>query len=462
MITLKTSGLPRLPIYVLFVVEGLVLFSSPYVGWWLKSGGVVEDPYSVLPGVAVFVPLVLLGLTSMGLYHFHQRAWFHEVFGRLVAGLFFGSLTFVLLGLAIPSLQVGLDVGAIALLYSLTLLLMIRFLFRKIIDKNVFRRKTLVYGTGQNAAAISDLRRLADRRGFEIVGNVPALGDTTEGQHAHVLDEERTLLEIARETQADEIVVAMDDRRGKLPEWELLDCKLRGIDVIDLITFLERETGKIRVDLVNSGWLIFSPGFRISWRRRVLKRLSDLLIGTLILLLTWPLFVIIALAIKLEDGLRAPVMYRQRRSGLRGKLFSVFKFRSMQVDAEKAGERKWANVDDERTTRVGRVIRRFRFDELPQLINVLRGQMSLVGPRPERPEFVDKLAETIPFYVERHSVKPGVTGWAQVRYSYAASEEDATEKLQYDLYYVKNHSLLLDLAIILQTVEVILWSKGAR
>ncbi len=462
MINRKTSGLPKLPIYVLFVVEGLVLFSSLYVGWSLKSGGLIEDPYSVLPGAAMFAPLMLLGLTSMGLYHFHQRAWFHEVFGRIIAGLIFGSLTFVLLGLVIPSLEVGLDVGAIALFYSLTLLLMVRFLFRKIIDKNIFRRRTLVYGAGQNAAAISDLRRRADRRGFEIVGNVTALGDTITGQHALAIDEERTLLEIARDTQADEIVVAMDDRRGNLPAWELLDCKLRSIDVIELIAFLERETGKIRVDLVDSGWLIFSPGFLISRGRRFLKRLSDLLFGTLVLLLTWPLFLIIALAIKLEDGLQASVIYRQRRSGLRGKLFSVLKFRSMQVNAENEGDGRWANVDDERATRVGRVSRRFRFDELPQLFNVLRGQMSLVGPRSERPEFVDKLAEAIPFYVERHSVKPGVTGWAQVRYSYSASEEDATEKLQYDLYYVKNHNLLLDLAIILQTLEVILWNKGAR
>ena len=193
-----------------------------------------------------------------------------------------------------------------------------------------------------------------------------------------------------------------------------------------------------------------------------LKRVMDIVVSALALLVCWPILILLAVAIKLEDGLRSPVLYRQIRVGHNGIPFAVLKFRSMVVDAEADGKAVWATKNDNRVTKVGRIIRTLRLDELPQIFNVLRGQMSIVGPRPERPEFVDRLSETIPYYAERHTVKPGVTGWAQLRYSYGASEEDAAEKLQYDLYYVKNHTLLLDLVIILQTAEVVLWGKGAR
>ena len=188
----------------------------------------------------------------------------------------------------------------------------------------------------------------------------------------------------------------------------------------------------------------------------------DIIVGTVALIVFWPFMLLIVVAIKLEDGLDAPVIYRQRRVGSRGREFDVLKFRSMGLDAEADGKAVWAQEDDPRVTRVGAILRKFRLDELPQIFNVLSGQMSIVGPRPERPEFVERLAEEVPYYSERHTVKPGVTGWAQLKYSYGASKEDAIEKLRYDLYYVKNHSLLLDLIILLQTVEVILWRKGAR
>ena len=306
------------------------------------------------------------------------------------------------------------------------------------------------------------MRRRADRRGFKIVGKVPAPGDTDVGGHTSLLPQERSLSDLALELGAEEIVIAMDDRRGNLPIRELLDCRLQGIEVIDLIEFLERETGKIRIDLVSPGWLIFSEGFRKTKFRQAVKRLMDVTVSAIALVFFLPMLIIVALLIKLEDGLRAPVLYRQLRVGHNGVPFNVLKFRSMVVDAEADGKAVWATENDNRVTRVGRVIRKLRLDELPQIFNVLPGQMSIVGPRPERPEFVDKLSESIPYYAERHTVKPGVTGWAQLRYSYGASEEDAAEKLKYDLYYVKNHTMLLDLLIILQTVEVMLWSKGAR
>ena len=273
---------------------------------------------------------------------------------------------------------------------------------------------------------------------------------------------QKSIAVLAHELQADEIVIAMDDRRGNLPSRELLDCKLNGIDVIGLVQFLERESGKIRVDLVSPGWLIFSIGFWRSRIRGITKRTVDFTVSLLVLLVCWPLMLLIAAAIKVEDGIGAPVFYRQARVGHRENVFEVIKFRSMRENAEKDGQAVWAEKNDMRVTRVGAFLRKSRLDELPQVINVLRGQMSIVGPRPERPEFVARLNESIPYYWARHTVTPGITGWAQLKYPYGSSEWDAKEKLQFDLYYVKNHNLLLDFMILLQTVEVVLWGRGAR
>jgi sugar transferase (PEP-CTERM system associated) len=319
-----------------------------------------------------------------------------------------------------------------------------------------------VYGAGTRASSIADLRRKADRRGFQIVGKIAPDGDTVVDADATLTRGNRSVLEIAEQCEADEIVVAMDDRRGNLPIREMLDARTKGIEVIDLLEFLERETGKIRVDLVNPGWLIFSSGFRASLLTQVSKRIVDLLSSAVLLFVTLPLMILIALAIKLEEGLRAAVFYRQVRIGRNDVPFTVLKFRSMREDAESDGKAVWAKSEDDRITKVGRFLRVSRLDELPQIVNVLKGEMSFVGPRPERPEFVESLNESVPYYSERHTVPPGITGWAQLRYGYAASKDDAIEKLQYDLYYVKNHSLLLDLIIILHTVEVVLWGKGAR
>ena len=291
---------------------------------------------------------------------------------------------------------------------------------------------------------------------------MPAPGDSIISHKNGELFEDKQVLELALDKGADEIVVAMDDRRGNLPIRELLDCKLRGIEVLDLQEFLERESGKIRIDLVRPGWLIFSPGFRVTRVRRFVKRLMDIAVASGILIFAIPVFILAALAIKIEEGLAAPVLYRQTRVGFGERLFELLKFRSMRIDAEENGEAVWAQENDSRVTRVGRWLRKFRIDELPQLLNVLRGEMSIVGPRPERPEFVNDLTKSIPYYSKRHTVKPGLTGWAQLNYPYGASDEDTVAKLQYDLYYVKNQSLFLDLVVILQTIEVVILGKGAR
>jgi sugar transferase (PEP-CTERM system associated) len=292
---------------------------------------------------------------------------------------------------------------------------------------------------------------------------MPAPGEDVLVDAGRVLSEKvDRLRQLAHDLSVDEIVVAMDDRRREFPVRQLLDCRLNGIEVIDLVNFLERETGRVHLDVLNPSWIIFSEGFRRDALRQTTKRAFDLVASVALVLVTWPLMLVTVLTIVLEDGLRAPIFYRQRRVGLDGHVIDVLKFRSMRVDAEGDGKARWATGADDRVTRVGRIIRKVRIDELPQIFNVLRGDMSFVGPRPERPPFVAQLAESIPYYDERHCAKPGITGWAQVCYPYGSSEKDALEKLQYDLYYVKNHSLLFDLMILLQTVEVVLMGKGGR
>lgn len=456
----------RTPILLLAAIEFAVLFSSFFVAAIITCGSIVDCVASngAIAPKALFVSvLVLVFLVSMGLYQFNQRNRYLEVVLRIFVGVTIGFVVATALYGALPVPEIEGNVSKIAYFYSLLLLLGVRFYFVSTVDTNVFRSRTLIYGAGARANSLMGLRRRADRRGFIIVGRVDAPGDAIVGDPSEILKiNGKTLVDIALENRVDEIVIAMDERRGNLPVRELLDARLKGINVVELVDFLERETGKIRVDLVNPGWLIFSQGFQASKLRAFTERVVDILASTVLVFFTWPIMLIIALSIKIEDGISSPVFYRQVRLGKGEKPFEVLKFRSMNVDAESDGKPKWAEQNDERITRVGNFLRNNRLDELPQILNVFRGQMSMVGPRPERPEFVEELQARIPFYGERHSVKPGITGWAQLKYSYGSSEEHAIEKLQYDLYYVKNQGLLLDIAILLQTVEVVLWGKGAR
>ncbi len=277
--------------------------------------------------------------------------------------------------------------------------------------------------------------------------------------HAHTVT---SLLDYARAHDVDQLVVALDNQRDTLPIAELLRCRLNGIEISDLSSFLERETQRIFVGGMNPSWVIFSDGFRNDLVRKIAARSLDVVVSLGLLIVLWPVMVATALFIKLEDGWRAPVIYRQIRVGLFDRRFQMFKFRSMCDGAEQDGKAMWAQADDDRITRVGRLIRRVRVDELPQLFNVLRGEMSVVGPRPERPEFVGELAKAIPYYTARHSVKPGLAGWAQLCYPYGASEHDAAKKLEFDLYYVKNHNFMFDVSILLHTFEAILFGRGVR
>jgi sugar transferase (PEP-CTERM system associated) len=329
-----------------------------------------------------------------------------------------------------------------------------------------------VLGTGHRAEKIaSRMRRKYDQRGFRILGYVAFDKnglDLVSKHQADIIRVDGSLAEFCEEHQVQEIIVAMDERRrnresgGGLPLDELLACRMSGIEVCDVQAFIEREAGKLDIDLLQPSWMVFSDGFVRSTVRGGTKRAFDLVASLGLLLVTWPVMLITALAILIESGFKGPVLYRQQRVGLDGRYFEVTKFRSMHTDAERDGQAVWASENDPRITRVGAVIRRIRIDELPQIFNVLRGDMSFVGPRPERPEFVRDLETRIPYYGYRHRIKPGITGWAQLCYPYGASLTDAQEKLQYDLYYLKNHSLLLDLIILIQTVDVVLVGEGAR
>jgi sugar transferase (PEP-CTERM system associated) len=328
-------------------------------------------------------------------------------------------------------------------------------------NRAVVRDRVMIYGVGERAKAVKqELERAGEV--VEIVGCYPSSTDEIpQVREDKVLPRRGSLTDTVRAQKVDEIVVAVTERRGGvLPLRELLDCKLQGVRVYDLASYFEQTMGQIRLDALYAGWLIFGEGFSQGTVRTLVKRIFDIVCALILLVLAAPIMVLAAVLIAVESGF--PIFYRQERVGLHGRLFHVVKFRSMRQDAEKDGKPRWASAKDDRVTRVGRIIRKTRIDELPQLFSVLVGDMSLVGPRPERPFFVDQLTRQIPFYAVRHSVKPGVTGWAQVRYHYGASVEDSAEKLQYDLYYVKNHSLMLDLVVLFETVGVVLTAKGAQ
>ncbi|MEM8948806.1 MAG: TIGR03013 family XrtA/PEP-CTERM system glycosyltransferase [Pseudomonadota bacterium] len=333
--------------------------------------------------------------------------------------------------------------------------------------QNYIERRVLILGTGQQAATLWTLLNPERSHAVDIAGFLRYGQDLETDRQAdhrlpaeHVVETDRSLADYAASRKIDEVIVAFDSADQALPERELLDCRLRGIHVHDSISFIERETGRIGIDETNLRWLVFSPGFRRGRLRAAAKRLSDVMISGFLLVLMAPVMLVTAWVVRKDSP--GPALFRQTRVGLGGKPFTMYKFRSMRQDAEADGKARWAQTNDKRITKVGRFLRLTRLDELPQLYNVLRGDMSLVGPRPERPEFVKGLAEEIPFYNERHSVRPGITGWAQTSFAYAATVEDTRTKLEYDLYYVKNHSLFLDFLVLIQTFRVAMRGDGAR
>lgn len=445
--------------FALFVVA-LLLGVGVRFGWELPHDIALLDPW--VTG-AIFALVMSLSLASMGLYQRRTQEGEAGLVVRLVVAFAIATASLALLFYLFPAILMGRGILALSLVFSFIGTLALRIVFDRIAGAESQKRRVLVLGAGVNAERIAELTDGDEPVGFCVVGYVPLPRSHRLLAQDKILTQKGSLLELAIANNVDEIVVAADDRRRKLPVGELLDCKLSGFAVLDLLTFLEKELAAVKIDLLHPSWIFFSEdGFKMGITGRYGKRLLDLTLGSLMLLVAAPVMLLVAVASLLESRGRDPILYHQIRIGQGGVPFRLHKFRSMRVDAEADGLARWAAKNDSRITPLGAFMRRTRLDELPQLLNVLQGEMSLVGPRPERPEFVERLATGIPYYAERHRVKPGLTGWAQLMYPYGSDEDDAKRKLEFDLYYVKHAGVFLDLVILLQTVEVVLLGKGAR
>ncbi len=426
----------------------------------------LENPLNQHPTDLVsYVLINLLMIFSLGLYNPRMRESIRNVLRRLMMAMTLGFVCLILIAQFLPSLAADVIVLALANFAAIILLGLTRASLPYLDVLKSFRFRVVVIGAGERAAIIEKrMRRKVDRRHFELIGYLPMPGDREgEIKPELLLESGENLQDLVDRYAADELVIACDERRNQLPVDQLLACKLNGVRITDILSFIERETGQFAVNLAYPSWMIYSDGFAPPDNvRSHLDTLFNVTLAITLSLVLWPFMLLTALAIWLEDGRKGgSILYKQVRVGLAGKPFYIYKFRSMRSDAEKHGA-QWAKENDNRITKVGSFIRKYRLDELPQLYNVLRGDMGFVGPRPERPEFVERLTAELPFYAERHAVKPGLTGWAQLCYPYGASTEDALEKLKYDLYYVKHRSFLLDMLIFVQTAEVVLFKKGAR
>ena len=457
----------KTPFIILLVAESLVILGSVYCASYIRlfPGGLLEDGLPEhLANSAILIALVTtVTMAANGLYVGRIREGMEGVLLRIGISMLMSAIFVVLIFYLVPELTLGRGILALAYFQSFFVIGTIRTFFFELVDTSVFKTRVLVYGAGTKAASIdAKLRRRSDRRGFEVVGYIPLDDQENMVDYRKLVTPETSLLEYVQTSYIGEIVVAPDATISPDRVNELAECKLNGIRVVDLLTFFEREVGQIRIDIMDPTWLVTSDGFRQSRSRDIVKRIFDLVMSSALLIISIPVQILIVLAIWLEDGFGADIVYFQERTGQHGRSFKVYKFRSMNSGAEKDGKAVWASKSDGRVTWVGSFLRKYRLDELPQVINIIKGDMSFVGPRPERPEFVAQLAEHIPYYRERHILKPGLTGWAQLNYSYGSSIDDAYEKQLYDMYYVKNHSLFLDCLILLHTVEVILFGKGGR
>jgi sugar transferase (PEP-CTERM system associated) len=454
--------IPR-SLLLLLVLETLTLVGSFVFAhaWFAGYDGLAK---ALSENAWLPIAVLLVTMQIAGLHDDHALEGMLGMVLRLALAFGVGVVTLALLaaGGISPRADGPWLLTGVAL--ALSLIMVERLcLFRWMLAER-FRRRVLVLGSGPRAREIEQLiHRSGSGKRFHLVGYLADSAqpgtDMSTVSPVWSMPGEDELLDFARRHRVQEIVVAVRDRRGKLPIEQLLECKLNGIRVCDMSTFMEREGGQIRLESLNASWLVFHDGFLRSGFGSFLKRVVDIAASLLLLIPGLPLMALAAFAITLEDG--GPIFYRQTRVGQNGRVFRLTKLRSMRVDAE-AGGARWATRNDQRVTHVGKVLRKTRIDELPQVVSVLLGHMSFVGPRPERPEFVAQLARQIPYFSARHSVKPGITGWAQVRFPYGASVHDSRCKLEYDLYYIKNYSIFLDVLILLHTVRVVLFARGAR
>jgi len=455
----------HIPYLVLGVLEFVVLLGIFAVLAAVSPFGAEQTASSDVSSSLMFAVILSLGTLAMGGYAGIVQETVPQLYFRtLVAYCFLGGIGLLLIYAFLPGLDPGSTKLFWAVLLSSLVVIMLRRLFFVVVDSEKLVRRVVVFGSGPFAARLLDeYDRNMRALGVRILGCISDSG-TVDVSAERLITAPADIYQYCKQNRISEIVVLQQERRrsegGWLPVPELMECKLRGIAVTNGIDFYERELKKVKLDLVHPSWIVFSDGFQTSRRQQWGKRAVDIALALVLLVLTLPFMLVTALAIMLETG--RPVLYSQTRVGLQGREFRIFKFRSMRKDAEKDGRAIWAAANDSRVTRVGTFIRNTRLDELPQIYNVLRGDMSIVGPRPERPEFVSELREKVPFYDTRHYVRPGLMGWAQLKYPYGASVDDARGKLEYDLYYSKNRSLLMDFLIMIQTAEVVLLGKGVR
>ncbi|MBX9814686.1 MAG: TIGR03013 family PEP-CTERM/XrtA system glycosyltransferase, partial [Sphingomonas sp.] len=432
-------------------------------GWVVRAGQIGDAVPAIvtrLPQLVTFALTLWVAMVALGAYGIDALQSLRVATARLLVAVSLGVIAQAAIFFLVPELEIWRSKLIYAMGFAILGLIGLRVLLGKTLGSQAFKRRIVVLGAGARAQR---LKQLAQRpgAGFVVVGYVAMSEANRVIPEAIARDAIYNLADHVVLLNASEVVLALEERRNSLPLKDLLRIKTTGVHVNEISTFLERETGRVDLDSVNPSWLIFSDGFSSGrMLSGVFKRLFDVIASILLLVLTLPLILVTAIAIKLES--KGPVFYRQRRVGLFGQGFDIVKLRSMRQDAEVAGKAVWAEKDDPRITRVGRIIRKLRIDELPQAWSVLKGEMSFVGPRPERPQFVEDLEQQLPYYAERHMVKPGITGWAQINYPYGASIEDARQKLEYDLYYAKNYSPFLDLLILLQTIRVVIFPEGAR
>jgi sugar transferase (PEP-CTERM system associated) len=444
---------------LLFCYEGALVAVAMLVSACIRLG---MHTGLALPHVAkkalFFAIVIQAAFYYSGLYDLAATRHVRVVYERALRGVGLGALVLLPAFYVAPPLEMGRGVFLVALALSVLIVPAWRVLYNGVTEGAVFLRRTLIVGNGELAHELARLVTSRRDLGLALVGML-ARDRSQVDAHAGVAGTYRDLMEVVARERIQVVLVAYPDRRGTLPVEQLLEVKFRGVEVEEGVAFYERETGKIFVRELKPSQLIFAEGFAVRPATRRLKRLLDVVIASIGLVLAAPLMLLVTAAIAI--GSPGPVLYRQVRAGELGRPFTLYKFRSMRVDAEKQGAR-FAEENDPRITRVGRIIRKTRLDELPQLWNVLRGEMSMVGPRPERPVFIEQLEQQVPYFKQRLYVKPGVTGHAQVRCRYGARIEDHLEKLQYDLYYIKSYSLLFDLSIMLDTVKVVLLRIGAR
>lgn len=451
---------------VLLLIEILILLASVYLGAAFRfmdgTFPFVHKFENFLMSAFAFAFAMIFSMSALGMYQINFREGFRNTFLRLMPSCMLGFVIVTLIFYLLPDLYFGRGILGLIFIIAASGILTVRILFFKSSQNKLLESRIIFLGDGALAQECSDLAmHNIFYHKYNIVGFIPVLAEERCVPSSAILPPDVSLYTTAKKYGASEIVVSVRNRRGgNFPIQELLECKLNGIKVTDSSEFFEREACQIRVDSLQPSWLVFGNGFDQSFLRAFGKRIFDLFVSLLIFIVSFPIMLITAFLIYLED--RMPIFYKQERVGKDGHSFMVLKFRSMRNDAETITGPQWASTDDPRTTKVGRVIRKLRIDELPQILNVLKGEMSFVGPRPERPHFVEQLCEEVPYYNMRHSIKPGITGMAQVRYQYGASVEDSIQKLQYDLYYVKNNSLFLDILILIDTLQVVLLGKGSR